>query len=97
MTEQGKNTDQDAFMLQMGPLVLEQAEKALAKVTMLHVARVATTKVLRSSKTVEIVRSEGHTMLIEFAQYVYGITPAQAEIVVDDAIEHARNMLRKAA
>ena len=64
---------------------------------MSFVARVAVTKVTRSEKTVGIVMNTGYDMLVEFAQHTYGITPAQAGLVIADAIAEARKTLRKAA
>lgn len=94
MTEQSQGPD--AFTTIIGPIALDQAEKALAKVVMSYVARVAVAKIMRSPKTVTTVKTEGRTMLIELAQHVYGITLEQATAVIDDAVVDARRMLLKA-
>lgn len=93
----GQTENPDAFALIVGPVALDQAEKALAKSVMAHVARIAVLKVTRTAKTVGIAQETGREILIDFARHVYGITPAQAVLVIDDAIEKARYALRKAA
>lgn len=86
----------DAFTLLMGPIALDQAEKALAKAIAAHVARVAVLKITRTMKTVNIANEAGCQVLIDFAQHVYGINPEQAAVILTDAIDKARSMLRKA-
>lgn len=97
MSEQGKDQGQDTFTVLVGPIALNQAEKALAKVIMSHVARIAVMKTARSSKTVGIAIETGRALLIEFAQHTYGVTQDQAILVIDDAIRQARHALRHVA
>ena len=89
-----ENKDQ-VFVQLMGPIALDQAEKALAKVVAAYVGRLAGMKLIRTSKTIGIAQDMGEYLLIDFAQNVYGLTREQATIVIQDAIEQARIGIRK--
>lgn len=99
MSEQDKqgNGQPDAFTALMGPIALDQAEKALAIVVAAYVGKIAAMKMLATREDLPAAMNMGEYMLVEFAMATYNITRSQATDVIRNAIQQARYGIRHTA